>query len=129
MLKNYIREVIGHDVYFVYIKIAHHAHNVVNRAIKLGQLPLLTNGKNRPIGQAKCKDCSRLATTYDHRDYLEPLVVEPVCWSCNRNRGPAIETLRRLRVNKKVIASIVNHVRGENLVKIRKEPYDRIQRR
>lgn len=37
----------------------------------------------------KCVDCSRPAEAYDHRDYNEPLNVEPVCRSCNVIRGHA----------------------------------------
>jgi len=35
-----------------------------------------------------CKDCGLQADAYDHRDYLKPLDVEPVCHSCNKLRGP-----------------------------------------
>lgn len=37
-----------------------------------------------------CVDCGRPAECYDHRDYLRPLDVEPVCYSCNRRRGPGL---------------------------------------
>ncbi len=37
-----------------------------------------------------CVDCGKLAHQYDHRDYNQPLKVEPVCRSCNSARGPAI---------------------------------------
>lgn len=37
-----------------------------------------------------CVDCGKQACEYDHRDYNKPLQVEPVCRSCNLNRGPAI---------------------------------------
>lgn len=38
-----------------------------------------------------CTDCqASRATEYDHRDYNYPLLVEPVCRSCNRLRGKAI---------------------------------------
>jgi hypothetical protein len=36
-----------------------------------------------------CVDCGRPAEVYDHRDYTQPLKVEPVCRSCNVIRGPA----------------------------------------
>lgn len=38
----------------------------------------------------QCVDCSGAAVEYDHRDYRQPLAVEPVCRSCNLKRGPAI---------------------------------------
>lgn len=44
----------------------------------------------------KCVDCGADATQYDHRDYNYPLVVEPVCRSCNSKRGPAIPVSGRL---------------------------------
>jgi hypothetical protein len=36
-----------------------------------------------------CVDCGKPARHYDHRDYSQPLKVEPVCRSCNIKRGPA----------------------------------------
>lgn len=36
-----------------------------------------------------CVDCGKQAFDYDHRSYLKPLDVEPVCRSCNQKRGPA----------------------------------------
>lgn len=50
-------------------------------AIKDGKLP-------RAIGLG-CTDCGRPAEAYDHRDYTQPLKVDPVCRSCNVMRGPA----------------------------------------
>lgn len=38
-----------------------------------------------------CTDCEGTATEYDHRDYNEPLKVEPVCRGCNARRGKAIQ--------------------------------------
>ena len=37
----------------------------------------------------QCVDCGRKARDYEHRDYDEPLKVEPVCRACNIARGPA----------------------------------------
>jgi hypothetical protein len=54
----------------------------VNAAIKAGYMPRLN-------GIIKCVDCGKPAAHYDHRDYSRPLVVEPVCASCNIHRGPA----------------------------------------
>lgn len=52
-----------------------------NAAIKRGQLP-------NP-NTLKCQDCNGPAHLYDHRDYDQPLLVEPVCRSCNCYRGPS----------------------------------------
>jgi len=38
----------------------------------------------------KCVDCGVNATCYDHRDYQFPFMVEPVCGSCNKKRGPGL---------------------------------------
>ena len=56
------------------------AHQVIHLAIKKGFL--------RPLnGEIGCVDCEREAQHYDHRDYLYPLTVEPVCYYCNFARG------------------------------------------
>ena len=54
---------------------------VVARAVIAGQIP--------KAATQLCTDCGKPATCYDHRDYTEPLKVEPVCRSCNIMRGPA----------------------------------------
>ncbi len=41
-----------------------------------------------------CTDCGEQARFYDHRDYSKPMMVEPVCWSCNIRRGPGIYQAR-----------------------------------
>lgn len=63
------------------------AHNLrgtaaaeVYRAIRLGRL--------LPAYTFRCTDCEKWAEVYDHRDYLQPLKVDPVCISCNWQRGP-----------------------------------------
>lgn len=53
---------------------------MVMRAVKAGKL--------KPVRGQKCTDCGKPARAYDHRDYRKPLVVEPVCASCNALRGP-----------------------------------------
>ena len=50
-------------------------------AVATGVLPSLRSGA------VPCKDCSKPATHYDHRDYAKPLEVEPVCGRCNLKRG------------------------------------------
>lgn len=56
------------------------AHAAVNRAIRHGEL--------RPATEFDCVDCGRPAECYDHRDYLKPLDVDPVCKRCDNKRGP-----------------------------------------
>lgn len=36
-----------------------------------------------------CVDCGKPAYCWDHRDYMKPLDVEPVCRSCNAKRPPS----------------------------------------
>lgn len=57
------------------------ASAAVQRAVKRGDL--------LPALQFDCVDCGHPAHGYDHRDYSQPLVVEPVCRRCNALRGPA----------------------------------------
>jgi hypothetical protein len=52
----------------------------VSQAIGAGELPLPS--------EYECCDCGRPATEYDHRDYEQPLLVDPVCGRCNSSRGP-----------------------------------------
>jgi hypothetical protein len=63
------------------------AHRAVYAAIRRGQL-----AAPRFL---QCVDCGRQATDYDHRDYREPLNVQPVCRGCNLARGPAIPVTYR----------------------------------
>jgi hypothetical protein len=37
-----------------------------------------------------CVDCGAAAGCYDHRDYSQPLLVEPVCLGCNSKRGRGV---------------------------------------
>lgn len=53
----------------------------VSSAVRKGLLP---NLRRNPI---KCVDCGARASGYDHRDYNQPLLVEPVYQSCNVKRG------------------------------------------
>lgn len=54
----------------------------IGRARKLGLIP--------PPSEFQCADCGQCrAQCYDHRDYADPLRVEPVCTRCNVLRGPA----------------------------------------
>lgn len=61
----------------------HRCHSAVSAAVKRGLLP------NLKSGEYACTDCGRVAHEYDHRDYSRPLDVDPVCRSCNKQRGTA----------------------------------------
>lgn len=58
------------------------AMRCVGREIKSGRMPKAET--------LICHDCGIAAKDYDHRSYLRPLDVTPVCRSCNLMRGPAI---------------------------------------
>ena len=58
------------------------AHAAVSRARAAGVLP--------DPKLTLCTDCGGPAIEYDHRDYNEPLQVQPVCRRCNLLRGRAI---------------------------------------
>jgi len=51
---------------------------MVRKAIQMEKLP--------KANTLKCVDCGRPAAGYDHRDYANPLDVQPVCSGCNRRR-------------------------------------------
>lgn len=59
---------------------------VLNSAIKKGVI-------KKAKGQV-CVDCGGVATDYDHREYMKPLAVAPVCRSCNQKRGPVIDAVK-----------------------------------
>lgn len=42
-----------------------------------------------------CVDCGGEARDWDHRDYTQPLAIEPVCRSCNLKRGKAFDSVYR----------------------------------
>lgn len=67
--------------YARYLSGAALAHSTTARARSRGELP--------DPRSALCVDCGRAATEYDHRDYNEPLKVDPVCRGCNARRGKA----------------------------------------
>jgi hypothetical protein len=62
-----------------------------NSAIK----PHIKKGLIKCASDCLCIDCGKPAKDNDHRDYLQPLVVEPVCRSCNVKRGPAFNSVYR----------------------------------
>lgn len=67
----------NHDLRFTRIETAKSAVYVARR-----------DGKLQPPSQFKCVDCGEIAKNWEHRDYKKPLMIEPVCVSCNQKRGP-----------------------------------------
>lgn len=59
------------------------AWRLIDLAKKAGLLPSLD-------GRVRCTDCERPAMVYDHRDYTNPLKVDPVCITCNIRRGKGL---------------------------------------
>src|SRR3990167_4917724 len=78
------------------------AHQLVHIAVKNGRLPRLN-------GSILCKreGCTKPARHYDHRNYYEPLNVQPLCQSCNRLVEPGLghETFS-YRIRKKIMLGI-----------------------
>lgn len=66
----------------VYRAIGREAKRTFSRAQRAGLIPDVT--------WRACVDCGAPARHNDHRDYLQPLVVEPTCHRCNLLRGPGI---------------------------------------
>ena len=61
-------------------RIRRRAWDLVRDAVK-------RNGTLREPTSYDCIDCGEPAKCFDHRDYTKPLQVDPVCYSCNTNRG------------------------------------------
>ena len=71
----------------------------------------------------KCMDCDNRATCWDHRDYMKPNEVDPVCKKCNYKRGSARpfhtrELSRKRRINfinfsRERVRQIVNRAKRE----------------
>lgn len=65
-------------------------HNVASAKAASVVHDMIHRGKMPPPSELLCVDCGTLAEHYDHRDYSKPKDVEPVCRSCNFDRGPAV---------------------------------------
>ena len=89
--------------------------SILMNAKSLGILP--TPHKDKTF---KCHDCDAMAVEYDHRDYNFPLLVVPVCHSCNMKRGAGIP-----------IDSVANKLYNEEMMLLRRwnrEEFDRLHR-
>lgn len=64
------------------------AHKNGRREAATAVAKAIKEGKLRPAKEFACVDCGIPAREYDHRDYSQPLQVEPVCARCNCKRGP-----------------------------------------
>lgn len=91
----------------MYEPIAVWARNAVTRAVKQGALANLREA------HVPCADCGNRACRYDHRDYLKPLNVEPVCRACNAKRGPAIPCVSRVTDTALAARSVAGRERRE----------------
>lgn len=77
--------VLSADRWLDFHDLQHRALAQVARAVRKGRIP--------SPKKLRCADCGSRATEYEHRDYNQPLKVDPVCASCNNQRGLAIYTL------------------------------------
>ena len=59
------------------------AIQIVGKAVREGRI--------KKAKELTCVDCGKKAADYDHREYLRPLDVVPVCHGCNIKRGPAAD--------------------------------------
>jgi hypothetical protein len=57
------------------------ARGVICYAMQKGRLLDLSKAN------VQCVDCGKRALVWDHRDYTKPMLVDPVCYSCNGLRG------------------------------------------
>jgi len=74
-----------------FVHLRHDAIMAIGKEVHRGRMQRLSESS------VKCTDClTELATCYDHRDYSAPLDVEPVCQSCNFQRGFAFRTLETI---------------------------------
>lgn len=59
------------------------------RWAKIWVVRAMRTGVLMHASQHRCVDCGEWATGWEHRDYGQPLAVDPTCSSCNFKRGPA----------------------------------------
>lgn len=64
---------------------------VARQSVASAMNSAINNGLIPPLKGLLCVDCGKDAEHYDHREYLKPLVVEPVCRSCNYRRAQATD--------------------------------------
>lgn len=70
-----------------------------NEKIAYGKISWAIRQKEIPKPSVfRCFDCKRPAQVYDHRDYLKPYEIEPVCKVCNHKRGPGKNGSRKRSV-------------------------------
>lgn len=77
----------------------------------------IKSGQIQKAGTFKCVDCGADAHDYDHRAYLDPLGVDPVCRSCNLKRGVAsdvAEVVRRLHGSSLPIYALMTNLKRKS---------------
>ena len=96
------------------------AARLVSKHVRTGKIP--------PAKECVCVDCGKQAAHYDHREYMKPLDVVPVCISCNIKRGPAIDIKQmiadHLNVNVDDLKAAVEKLKKKNLTGFRKAKKD-----
>ena len=92
-----LQKLYGIKLWRQYQAMQQFASMIIAREIVYERLPRLRDWSGKTNHIRKCVDCGRSADSYDHRDYFKPLQAEPVCNGCNRRRGSAILTLKKLK--------------------------------
>lgn len=78
-----------------------------NAAMK-GVAAEIKEGRLLPARECVCVDCGAPARDYDHRRYLRPLDVVPVCRTCNLKRGAAEDVAEAVRAHFHVKGSLAD---------------------
>ena len=92
--------------------------------MRIWALGIIQNAKykgyiGKPKNQ-KCVDCGKKATDWEHRNYSRPLIVEPICRSCNLRRGSSLNfnpkscPRCKARLDAKKVAGKADSVKSEN---------------
>lgn len=89
------------------------AHRITSRAILEGRL--------HDPRTLKCADCGTQAYAYDHRDYRQPLMVDPICRRCNSRRGrglpwcPIVNDTTRVSQREIVVAALYSKADADQI--------------
>lgn len=79
-------------------------HEFSGLAVRTSQAAILRARRHGLLGRAAdeiCVDCGSQAEHWEHRAYGDALRVDPVCRSCNKLRGQAIELGGKLKADKR----------------------------
>lgn len=86
--------------------------NAIARHVRTGVLV--------PAKELTCVDCGSLAREYEHREYLKPFDVVPVCHACNLKRGPAIDVKEAVAMHLGIDVQEIPHAISRKREELRK---------